>query len=82
MERVNLSKYNHENWKVVRLIDYFERLDISTPDTRDDIIRMVHWCQNNLDDSAWEQNGVTMYSYRFQFRNSQDALAFKLRFGV
>lgn len=43
---------------------------------------LKHWCKENIEDINWVRYGVTQYSYRFIFRNKEDALVFKLRFGL
>ena len=40
------------------------------------------WCRSNLLDGYWKSSGVTRFSYRILFVNAEDAVAFKLKFGV
>ncbi len=77
------SQYNHPGWTVIRLRGYFEQANMETAPAS----TMVHsvfreWCVDNVHFGSWEINGVTRFSYRIQFANSTDALAFKLRFGI
>jgi hypothetical protein len=70
--------YNNPGWTVIRLVDYFEPTD--TMDAYEACRDMSAWCGENLLDGTWERNGVTKYSFRFQFRDPVDALAFKIKF--
>lgn len=42
------------------------------------------WCSKNLDGEghSWAQDGVTVYSWRIIFESKEDAVAFKLTFGL
>jgi hypothetical protein len=43
-----------------------------------------NWCQDNLgkENELWYKDGLTIYSWRIIFTNKEDAVAFKLRFGL
>ena len=75
----NRTSYNNKGWEVVRLADYFATMD-SSIEVWPIVIEMEKWCKENVPAQYWERNGVTRYSYRFQFKDKQDALAFKLTF--
>ena len=77
------SIYAHEGWTVVRLVDYFEKNGIES----DEALRFMRnevkeWLDQNVNEDDWEKGGVTKFSFRVQFANAEDALAFKLRFGI
>ena len=42
------------------------------------------WCFDTLgkENELWSKDGVTVYSWRIIFANKEDAVAFKLRFGL
>lgn len=42
------------------------------------------WCEDNLgeENELWTKDGVTVYSWRIIFANKEDAVAFKLVFGL
>jgi hypothetical protein len=42
------------------------------------------WCIDNLgpENDLWAKDGVTIYSFRILFSNAEDAVAFKLKFGL
>lgn len=82
MAEHRLSLYKNPDWTVIRLNEYFERMELESNEARSIIVEMGEWCSANLSHFTWERNGVTKHSFRFQFRFTQDALAFKLRFGV
>ena len=60
------------------------------PGSMDDLIAYVHrmkcygWCEENLGEEniLWSRDGVTVYSWRIIFANKEDAVAFKLVFGL
>lgn len=65
----------------VYLHDYFERNQIA------DYLGVMlatfkPWIVKNVEKGKWHMDGVTQYSYRFEFEDPQDAVAFKLRFGI
>jgi len=77
------SIYARDGWTVVRFADYFEKNGIES----DEAYKLMKgeyktWLTENVDKENWEFGGVTKFSYRIQFRNEIDALAFKLRFGI
>lgn len=42
------------------------------------------WCEENLGpcNDRWSTDGVTLFSYRIIFSDPDDAIVFKLRFGL
>ena len=78
-----LAQYNRPGWTVVRLANYFEQNNIDSWQAKE-LIDTIYkdWCEGNVYLDGWQQNGATRYSYRFQFADAMDALAFKLRFGI
>ncbi len=83
MKTSNLSQKNPPGWTVVRLFDYFYRLKIFDTEAREIIhTNFIPWCMENCKKGYWETNGVTRFSYKFQFENAEDAMCFKLVFGI
>ena len=69
--------YCNDGWTVVSLVHYFK--DCNTVECSTIFhTKVVPWCQNNLHLDSWLPGGVTKHSYRIQFKNSEDALWFKL----
>ncbi len=78
-----LQQYNTPGWEVVRLAKVFKDLEWDTEQALDYIKEtLIPWCTENVPFDAWSRSGVTVWSYRFLFRDPQDALAFRLTFGL
>ena len=58
-----------------------DRFDWAADKHRRDCYR---WCFDNLgkENELWSKDGVTVYSWRIIFANKEDAVAFKLVFGL
>jgi hypothetical protein len=71
-----------DDWIEVRLYNYFDRMpDIGhASDHTRYVIR--EWCNQNVKVGEWKYRGVTFFSYRVYFKNPEDAIMFKLKFGV
>jgi len=54
---------------------------ISSDERRRDCFK---WCLDNLgkEDELWAKDGVTVFSWRILFSEKEDAVAFKLTFGL
>jgi len=65
----------------VYLEDYFERngLEAGLLYMRRE---MQPWIRENVPSGCWCMDGVTRYSFRFEFLYEEDVIAFKLRFGI
>lgn len=77
----DLSGYARKGWTVILLADYFLNLESNQARSILDK-KVIPWCQDRLIDGDWEINGVTKFSYRVQFKRSEDALLFKLMFSI
>lgn len=42
----------------------------------------IEWARENCGIGTWAWSGVTIYSFKFFFTKPEDAVAFKLRFGL
>ena len=69
-------------WEVVKLNDYFERIGMDTFKAYHGMDDMIQWCKRNIAEDSWWQDGVTIFSFRFAFKDQIDVTAFKLRFGI
>jgi hypothetical protein len=78
-----IANYNHEGWTVVRLTEYFIRHGMESNQARVVLNEKVRpWCESYALFDGWELSGVTKFSYRIQFKDSRDALCFKLAFNI
>jgi len=75
--KVRGELYCNPGWVVVSFAEYFENTN-SLEASNHIRKKFVPWCQNYLHLDSWALDGVTKHSYRIQFKNSEDALLFKL----
>ena len=40
------------------------------------------WIKQNIPEGEWRRDGVTIWSYRYEFEHESNAVAFKLTFGI
>jgi len=74
---------NDNGWMRVYLRDYFFRNGVIGSGCAERIFQeeIIPWCHDNLRLDYWRTDGVTKYSFRIEFKDPEDALHFKLKFG-
>ena len=77
----------YDDWKAIVYPgdSYFDRETVKLKEDFpgfDVMSNMVMWLLNNVKDSDWQREGVTRYSWRFYFKDPEDATMFRLKFGI
>ncbi len=72
---------NNELTIVQQFVKHIPKVDYYIFETRQ---KHFEWCAENIGPSGdkWCSDGVTVFSFRILFTDRQDAIAFKLRFGL
>lgn len=63
----NLRRFNHRS---------------TARDDLDNHKKLIEWCHENLALCSFAEDGITRFSFRYYFKNADDATAFRLKFGI